>query len=510
MLPRPCLLALVLVFPACPADPPAPPAAPAPTADVSALASRVAEACARCHLLPPPASLPRARFLEKIPAMREVPLPPGVRPLGDDDLAAASAWYGALAPAALDAPPSPPDETRLRFKVEGFNPADLSRRPIPAVAHLRFLPLSDPARLDLLASEMRSHRLYLLPAWAPPAQRKVHLLARDVGWPVRAEPVDLDRDGRVDLLLADLGGMNPTNAEEGAVRLLLQGPDRRFQARVLLDRLGRPCDVRAADLDQDGDLDLAVCAFGWLGPGKLLVLEQRPGEGGGPPRFLPSVVDERDGFIHVEPWDLDGDGRLDLVALLAQEHEQVVAFLARGQGWERRVLYQAPHPAWGSSGLERVDLDRDGDEDLLLSNGDALDDGLLKPYHGIAWLERTGPLQFTWRPIAAMPGCERALAGDLDGDGDLDVVAVAFLPQLPPATWVERGLASVAWVERTPEGWAPLRALERGRCYHPALALGDHDQDGDLDLAVGSWVWLEEDGTPRYTADHVTLFTRER
>ena len=34
------------------------------------------------------------------------------------------------------------------------------------------------------------------------------------------------------------------------------------------------------------------------------------------------------------------------------------------------------HPAWGSNGLELVDMDGDGDLDALVCNGDALDDML--------------------------------------------------------------------------------------------------------------------------------------
>ena len=503
------LIAIALLA-GCPDRPaPPPPVAPPPgPAELAALGSRVAEACGRCHLVPAPDSLTRARFAEVIPTMQGVPLPPGVAPLTDAEVEAARRWYEASAPLELPLPPAPPDETRLRFEVEPFTPPGLEKQSIPAVAHLRFLALSDPRRLDLLACEMRTSILFLLPAWVEGRQRALRPLARDLGYPARSEPVDLDRDGRLDLLIAGLGEMNPSNDEKGAALVLLQQPDRRFRAVRAAERLGRVSDVRAADLDGDGDLDLVACAFGWQAPGKLLLLERRGADADGAPRFAEHVLDERDGFIHVEPWDLDGDGRLDLVALLAQEHEQVVAFLNRGGlRFEARPLWRAPHPAWGSSGMERVDLDGDGDDDLLLSNGDALDDGLLKPYHGIAWLERTGPLRFEWRRIAIMPGCERALAGDLDGDGDLDVVAVAFLPQLEPARW--RGLASVAWAERTPEGWT-LRALERERCYHPSLAVGDYDADGDLDVAAGSWVWLERDGTPRYTAEHVTLFTQVR
>jgi hypothetical protein len=68
--------------------------------------------------------------------------------------------------------------------------------------------------------------------------------------------------------------------------------------------------------------------------------------------------------------DLDGDGRPDFVALFSQEHETVVAFLnVGGLRFEPRVIYAAPHPAFGSSGS----TGGPGDRDVLLSNGDSTD-----------------------------------------------------------------------------------------------------------------------------------------
>lgn len=131
-------------------------------------------------------------------------------------------------------------------------------------------------------------------------------------------------------------------------------------------------DVQAADFDGDGDLDLVVAAFGWREVGSILLLENRTRDWAAP-TFVPRRIDPRVGAIHVPVADLDRDGRPDFVALISQHHETIVAFLNAGGGRFRpQVIYAAPHPGWGSSGIHLVDMDRDGDLDVLLAHGDML------------------------------------------------------------------------------------------------------------------------------------------
>jgi hypothetical protein len=295
---------------------------------------------------------------------------------------------------------------------------------------------------------------------------------------------DIDGNGLGDLLIADLGNMMPTDDPTGRVLAALQTGSDEFELRTLAHEIGRVADVRPMDLDRDGDLDLVVAAFGYLLEGGVYVLRNE--STGGALEFRSERVTSRTGAVSVIPVeDLEPGTGPGFVVAFAQEHEMVSLFLPRGDGFEERVLHRAPHPAWGTSNLSEADLDADGDLDFLLSNGDTLDDGVaIKPYHGVRWLENRGEEGFAAHPIGRLYGAQAAEAGDVDGDGDLDVVATGFLPQieLPVPTNAIR-LDSVVWFEREGDEWTPWR-VESGHPRHTGVTLFDLDRDGRLDIVA--------------------------
>jgi hypothetical protein len=125
--------------------------------------------------------------------------------------------------------------------------------------------------------------------------------------------------------------------------------------------------------------------------------------------------------------------------------------------------------------------------DILLTNGDAWDNMYVTPSHGLQWLENLGDLEFAYHRLANMPGAYRALAGDLDLDGDLDIISVAWLPPavMPPS--VHSGpLVSIICLEQTQPGVFVHHTLETGSPLYATLELADFDNDGDLDFAVGT------------------------
>jgi hypothetical protein len=458
---------------------------PGPASKEIASSEEIQTRCgAVCHKLPPPDVLPRSAWRDELVRMmlitEGVPEPAGASsfiPLPPDWLRLLR-YYEANAPERLaDPEPWPrPADTPLAF----------TRRPLStlvvtgavAIANLCVADLDGDNALDIVASEMRSGPIL---AGFARNQHRFESIAQ-LNHPAHIEPIDLDRDGLLDLLVADLGSFQPADHDNGALYWLRRSRDGKYTPIVLAKGLARVADARAADFDGDGDLDIVLGIFGWRRTGNVTLLENRT-KSWQKPVFVPRVLDDRTGAIHVPIVDLNKDGKPDIVILFAQQHESVVAFVNSGKRLEftAQTLYAAPHPNWGSSGIDVVDLDKDGDLDVLMTHGDTFDDFVLKPYHGIQWLENTGTLPFTAHMLATLPGAQRAAAADMDGDGDLDVVASAMIA----GGEIASTLASIVWLEQVAPRKFERRTIEMGTPYHATLDLADLDADGDQDIVIG-------------------------
>jgi hypothetical protein len=278
-----------------------------------------------------------------------------------------------------------------------------------------------------------------------------------------AAAFDVDGDGDIDLLFAseDLGGDDELWLREGDV--FVEASDR-------LPGGGTSEGLAHADLDGDGLEEVIVAENGpdsvwrWDGAAYVDVSDKWLAE---PPNDVSQDV---------ELADLDGDGALDLV--FANENGNSRILFRSGDRFEPGKFPVATNEE--SREIDAGDLDGDGDLDLAVANV-----GWAAGTPQDRWLENDGSGTFTER---SLPGDTWETLDvdmvDLDDDGDLDLVRanseVAF-NQLVPApfeAWLNDGAGNLA--PASTEFFPYVEGL--GLDVDP----GDLDDDGDRDLYLCS------------------------
>ncbi len=404
-------------------------------AQTDATESRITAFCGNCHAMPSPESFPRDAWHDEVLRGYDFYAQSGMTHLDPPPVHATVDYFRSRAPEKLVFPVVPEATTPLqaKFTVEKRT-SDRHAAVAPGIAHLRWARLKSDGLPVLLACDMRDGNVM---AVDPNDETQPPRVLARLNNPCHAEPCDLDGDGEIDLVVADLGSFVPYDHNMGRVVWLRRDEQRNtFEEIVVASGLGRVADVRPGDLDEDGDVDLVVAEFGLHRTGQVLLLQNTP-DSGNAPKFLPRQIDPRPGAIHVPIVDLNGDDRLDFLSLISQEYECVEAYMNQGGDaslhgsptFFRERLWTGPDLTFGSSGIEPVDLDQDGDMDVLYTNGDAFDNNYANPSHGIQWLENVDNERFVYHRLTDFIGVCRALAGDVDLDGDLDVVAAAWLPE---------------------------------------------------------------------------------
>lgn len=260
-----------------------------------------------------------------------------------------------------------------------------------------------------------------------------HIINHDEDIPVRACVGDLDGDGVNDLIVAD--PLTDPFADVGDIRWYRWDGGQWVRNYVTEGGLHGAWHVDTADVDGDGDTDVIACAYYGSGAHH----DPPPPDGLG-----------RDGhFVWFE--NLAGDA----------------------SDWE---MHYVAHRYWGARYVEAGDADGDGDIDLV--GASELTDGIWEEDGDVTWFENVdgGGLEWTAHQIETdFASGFVAHFGDIDGDGDLDIIGTDY--------------QRIAWYEnRNGDGSLWLRRFVTTDLIGAVSCdLGDIDGDGDLDVVAGAY-----------------------
>ena len=271
-------------------------------------------------------------------------------------------------------------------------------------------------------------------------------------------PVDIDRDGDVDLVSAQ------TTDNTLSVHKNTAGDGSTWTTSEITVGVN-PVSVAVGDLDGDGDPDLAT---GNAGDENVVWVENI----GGDPTTWPAVeVADSDFPRAVTMADFDGDGDLDLAAT-AFNDDKVVWFKNVNGDASSWTPFDVGTSFNSALGLTSGDFDGDGDVDLV---GTSLSNDLLRLYENTAG----NASAWTSTDIEDAPsGTYVVTAADLDGDGDLDLASGGT------------GNDGVAWHENLNGDATTWNTtfVDATVLYAESVATGDFDDDGDQDLTSTSFV----------------------
>ena len=303
----------------------------------------------------------------------------------------------------------------------------------------------------------------------------------------------------------------------------------------------------AADINGDGQIDLTAANKGAADIARTVNLT--PGSGAtslitlhGPP-LRPSSWREqvlyKEGVPNTAlPFDIDGDGDLDVLAAKRLKQEIIIIEnlstqdngSLRTQSHPVKIIpsFDAP-PKWralvNAFHADFADMNGDGRIDLVLNGVESTGE---KPVlGGLGWLEQPENLEQAWRFHRIgniLPDWVTGIhLSDLDGDGDLDVMTGGYSgvnilswsysgasrdyddPSVTPAASTGR----LSWFENlgNAKDWTRHDMSRRVRGMYDMFVTRDMDGDGDLDIiaprgnsgAYDGVFWLEQirSETPR-------------
>lgn len=439
-------------------------------------------ACSNCHSYPSPDLLPKIGWENVIPHMAHRL---GVDPQTYNPYASKSIEESFRLESAGIYPTSPvlSDSTWQRliqfYRSQSKDSFELEERPtFPSPTLFRpqliELALTNQPVLTLLEVDEKQGGLYYGDASGSLARLDTAFQRRQYAkLPSPVVDVELGVNEQ-ELYLLNIGLLNPNDIETGGI---VSTDNAGFaQLKLLKQNLARPVALAVAKIDADEQEDLVIAHFGNK-LGRLSWYKLENGE------WQERIIKEEAGMSKILVEDIEGDGDMDLVVLRSHGNEGVSIFYNKKGVFTEKSILELP-PIYGSSDMEYLDMNGDGEKDLVIASGDNGDNtNLLKPYHGIRIFlkEGEGYKESFFQP---MYGATKVRVRDFDQDGDMDVFASAFY-----GDYSKTEHTSLVYLENQGNlQFKPQHFPEAKAGRWIVADAGDFDQDGDQDIVVGSFV----------------------
>lgn len=430
--------------------------------------------CTPCHTVPLPEHLPRSRWdfvldwmgnflgfenregrLSYLVNADQIPSPPVMKP---EELHEIREYYRENAPHQVPQPEKPRSQSlSSMFRAETWRPDSVEP----------FVPM---VRIDT-----RQQRLFV--GDAPGKRLRVYSKEGDLRevHRVTSEPIHIEFEGD-DFYLTLIGDLD-RDRRKGEILHYRSVPEG-YALRRVLGGYFRIAHSLRSDLNDDGIPDFLISAFGDYDRGRVAWLETSKD------RYRERILIDRSGAVKGAVCDLNGDGKKEILVLMAQGRNQLLVFRREEDGSFTEQVLIEKFPGFGYNDLLMGDLNGDQLPDLVTINGNNMEmpEPPLRGYHGVRVYLNRGDLRFEEVFFYPMYGATRGVLTDFDRDGYPDIAITAYYPD---------------WKAQRPETFVLLRN-QGGQEFEPfsipetengrwlSIDAGDLDRDGDDDLVLGN------------------------
>lgn len=282
------------------------------------------------------------------------------------------------------------------------------------------------------------------------------------GWGKDVKPADYDKDGRLDI----------ATRNNNDVMVFFQTAANTWSKMVFSGVSAGYEGMASGDIDKDNDTDLVLQGVWLRNPGGTAA--RTPGNwsqhtiGSAPGNFKALVV------------DLNKDGKVDVLFSSSEDTADVDWWTPTGSdptgAWTKRTIVNSLEKAHT---LQAADMDLDGDLDVVLAQMHT------SAATEIMIMENTDGQATAWqKQVVDTGGIHNGVVADIDKDGDYDIYGANWTGNPPVKLWINH-LETIA-------RWTYIQ-VSSAHAQTFGLAFPDVNVDGKKDIASGRY-WYRNPG----------------